>query len=120
VADKEARRVGNAILPYLWAPGSFKRMLGGGLLTGAERAPGQGATRGPGESEGAKGAAASTDHRQCIGQGEGPENWAPGTSPEVSGGAGEASPGRTTREGLVQRRWRQIAGLESEALFAAA
>jgi len=27
-AKKEARRRGNAILPYLSAPGSFKRMLG--------------------------------------------------------------------------------------------
>src|SRR5213076_1449424 len=28
-ADKEARRRGNAIPPYLGAPGSFKRLLGG-------------------------------------------------------------------------------------------
>src|SRR6266516_7521593 len=28
-ADKEASQRGNAILPYLRAPGSFKRMLGG-------------------------------------------------------------------------------------------
>ena len=27
-ADKEASQRGNAILPYLSAPGSFKRMLG--------------------------------------------------------------------------------------------
>jgi len=31
-ADKEARQRGNAILPYLRAPGSFKRLLGGTRL----------------------------------------------------------------------------------------
>jgi len=36
-ADKKAGRRGNAILPYMCAPGSFKRMLGAGSTGRAAR-----------------------------------------------------------------------------------